>query len=60
MAEALVRQGDALAELSAKLESALYPTKSASEMGALYNTGGDGAMDQIRSESRPSTKRYTR
>lgn len=45
MAEALVRQGDALAELSAKLESALYPTKSASEMGALYNTGGDGAMD---------------
>jgi len=46
MAEALVRQGDALAELSAKLESALYPTKSASEMGALYNTGGDGAMDR--------------
>ncbi len=46
MAEALVRQGDALAELSAKLESALYPSKSAVERGALYNNGGGGVMDR--------------
>ena len=46
MAEALVRQGDALAELSAKLESALYPSKSAAERGALYNNGGGGVMDR--------------
>mgnify|MGYP003308859255 FL=1 len=46
MAEALVRQGDALAELSAKLESALYPSKSAAERGALYNNGGGGVLDR--------------
>ena len=46
MAEALVRQGDALAELSAKLESALYPSISAAERGALYNNGGGGVMDR--------------
>ena len=46
MAEALVRQGHALAELSAKLESALYPSKSAAERGALYNNGGGGVMDR--------------
>jgi signal transduction histidine kinase len=40
MAEALVQQGDALAELSVKLESALYPNSSIEQRGVLYGASG--------------------
>jgi len=43
MAEALVQQGDALAELSVKLESALYPNSSIEQRGVLYGAGGGRA-----------------
>jgi len=42
MAEALVQQGDVLAELSQRLESALYPNLQAEYRGALYG----GSMQQ--------------
>jgi len=51
MAEALVQQGDVLAELSQRLESALYPNLQAESRGALYGGNQDADRQRLRLSS---------